>query len=47
VRVQDAGDHAFAPRQEAATFMVRAALRVSLKREEHAILNADWIWHED
>jgi len=33
VRVQDAGDHAFAARQQPATFMVRLALRVGLKRK--------------
>jgi len=41
VRVQDAGDHAFATCQQAATFMVGSALRMGLKREEHAVLNAN------
>ena len=46
MRVQDACDHAFAARQQPATFMVGSALRMGLKREEHSVLNADWIWHE-
>jgi hypothetical protein len=41
VRVQDAGDHAFAARQQPAAFMVRPALRMGLKREQHAVLNAN------
>ena len=47
VRVQDPGDHAFAACQQAATFMVRVALRMSLKREEHAVLHANEVWHRD
>jgi len=47
VRVQDAGDHALATCKQPATFVVRLALRVGLKRKQHAVLNADWICHED
>jgi hypothetical protein len=39
--VQDAGNYALATGKQPATFMVRLALRVGLKREEHAVLNAN------
>jgi hypothetical protein len=39
VCVQDAGDYAITTRQQPAAFMVRPALRVGLKREQHAVLN--------